>query len=65
MEHIEYNGGRNKLYRYECKIVGTDPSVYLHAICKNSLEANVKKIADTYVDGSTWIMSNVTLDTKG
>ena len=52
------------MYRYECKLVGTDPSVYVHAIVKNSLEPNVQNIADTYVDGSTWIMSNVTLDTK-
>ena len=65
MDSFPYNGGRNKMYRYECKLVGTDPSVYVHAIVKNSLEPNVQRIADTYVDGSTWIMSNVTLDTKG
>ena len=53
------------MYRYECKLVGTDPSVYVHAIFKNSLEHNVKEVADTYVEGSTWTMSNVSLDAKG
>ena len=53
------------MYRYECKLVGTDPSVYVHAIVKNSLEPNVQNIADTFVDGSTWTMSNVSLDAKG
>ena len=38
--------------------------MYVPGIVKNSLEPNVQRIADTYVDGSTWIMSNVTLDTK-
>ena len=53
------------MYRYECKLVGTDPSVYVHAIGKNSLEHNVQSIADQFRDGSTWTMSNVTLDSKG
>ena len=53
------------MYRYECKLVGTDPTVYLHAVAKNSLEHNVQRIAERFVDGSTWTMSNVTLDSKG
>ena len=65
MDSFPYNGGRNRMYRYECKLVGTDPSVYVHAIGKNSLEPNVQNIADTFVDGSTWTMSNVSLDAKG
>ena len=63
-EHFEYNGGRNKMYRFECKLVGADPSMYLHGLFENSLEGNVNKIAEKMVDGSTWIMSNVALDTK-
>ena len=65
MDSFPYNRGQNRMYRYECKLVGTDPSIYVHAIFKNSLEHNVKEVADTYVDGSTWKMSNVCLDAKG
>ena len=64
-DSFSYNGGRNKMYRYECKLVGSDPTVYVHAVAKSSLEQNVKSIADTYRDGSTWTMTNVNLDSKG
>ena len=65
IDSFPYNGGRNRMYRYECKLVGTDPSLYVHAVAKNSLEHNVKSIAETFGDGSTWTMSNVNLDSKG